>query len=137
MVDMNVFNSSNGTYINGELIGELGLINSHYQHQACVFMLSSSGKNKKRVLNSDDEIALSLNKNKGMAVVWCDRVVGVSNGWAVAVVSQCSSSTTAPKLQNLKLYPRLMAKVYYLAIFPSRTKKVMSTSPREQSYFVS
>ena len=75
--------SSNGTFVGGERIGEwaewlgegegwwegcvLRVRGWEMQCSACVATFLTSGKNKTRVLNSDDEIALSLKKNKGDA----------------------------------------------------------------------
>ena len=53
--------SSNGTFVGGEKIGELAHT-LHTHREQCPI----SGKNKTRVLNSDDEISLALKTNKGL-----------------------------------------------------------------------
>ena len=56
-------NSSNGTFVRGEKIGKYSI--PFQDVYISVISRHCVGKGKTSVLNNDDEIALSLKKNKG------------------------------------------------------------------------
>lgn len=59
--------SSNGTFVGGEKIGELGKERRGVSNVLSYWVaICTLGRDKTRVLNSDDEISLALKKNKGI-----------------------------------------------------------------------
>ena len=62
-----IYLSSNGTFINGEKIGMFVAMNVFVSSLwiICAIVYMYVGRNKKRVLNHDDEISLATKKNKG------------------------------------------------------------------------
>lgn len=67
-----------------------------------IVWLSFSGKNKKRVLNSDDEISLSVKKNKGVIrYIFISLYLSSGHFFLVFIFNDCMTNSSAETLPEV------------------------------------